>query len=80
MPPLPDLAAIWAREPITGDGDHNAALMHDLTKAESQLSAYRGALHRRLASATSELIARYREHPDLCLSALPSRRPTAQAT
>jgi hypothetical protein len=71
MPPLPDLAAVWAREPVAGDPQHNGALMHDLTKAESQLSAYRAALHRRLASATAELIARYREHPDLCLSALP---------
>jgi hypothetical protein len=73
MPPLPDLAGLWAREPKPGDHDHNRALIHDLSKAESQLSAYRSALHRRLASATSELIARYREHPDLCLSVLPGR-------
>jgi anti-sigma-K factor RsiG len=72
LPPLPDLGAIWAREPAPGDDDHNAKLIHDLSKAESQLSAYRTALHRRLASATTELIARYREEPDLCLSALPS--------
>jgi hypothetical protein len=73
MPPLPDLSSLWAREPDANDHELNATLIHDLTKAESQLSAYRAALHRRLASATSELIARYREHPDLCLSALPSR-------
>jgi hypothetical protein len=71
MPPLPDLGAVWAREPIPGNTDHNNALIHDLTKAESQLSAYRGALHRRLANATGELIARYRETPELCLTALP---------
>jgi hypothetical protein len=73
MPPLPDLGSLWAREPVAGNPVHNAKLAHDLTKAESQLSAYRAALHRRLASATGELIARYREQPELCLSALPSR-------
>ncbi|MBV9485950.1 MAG: hypothetical protein JO246_07815 [Frankiaceae bacterium] len=75
MPPLPDLGAIWAREPIVGNREHNNSLIHDLTKAESQLSAYRAALHRRLASATSELIARYRESPNLCLTALPGGGP-----
>jgi hypothetical protein len=78
MPPLPDLSDIWAREPKAGEHAHNKALIHDLTKAESQLSAYRAALHRRLAGATGELIARYREHPDLCLIALPSRKSGAR--
>jgi hypothetical protein len=73
MPPLPDLADLWARQPKEGDHEINASLIRDLTKAEAQLSAYRTALHRRLASATGELIARYREHPDLCLTALPQR-------
>ena len=76
MPPLPDLGSLWSREPQTGPGaaEHNARLTHDLCKAEAQLSAYRSALHRRLSAATGELIARYREQPDLCLSALPQRR------
>ncbi len=39
--------------------------------AEQELSAYRSALHGRLGEATGELIARYREQPALCLSALP---------
>jgi hypothetical protein len=78
LPPLPDLGSLWAREPVAGNDDHNSKLIHDLTKAESQLSAYRTALHRRLASATSELIARYREEPDLCLSALPSRASSSR--
>lgn len=73
MPPLPDLGSLWSRQPKPGDHEFNQALVHDLTKAETQLSAYRAALHRRLASATAELIARYREHPDLCLTALPKR-------
>jgi hypothetical protein len=79
MPPLPDLGSLWARQPNEGDHELNASLIHDLTKAESQLSAYRAALHRRLASATGELIARYREHPDLCLTALPSRGSAKKA-
>lgn len=73
MPPLPDLVELWAREPIVGNDEHNRVLAHDLSKAEMQLSAYRTALHKRLASATGELIARYREKPDLCLSALPTQ-------
>ena len=72
MPPLPDLPDLWAREPIPHDDEFNGRLARDLSKAEAQLSAYRTALHKRLAAATGELIARYREEPTLCLSALPS--------
>ena len=71
MPPLPDLAELWAREPRVDDEVYNERLINDLSKAEAQLSAYRTALHKRLAAATGELIARYREQPTLCLSALP---------
>jgi len=80
IPPLPDLAEIWAREPRVGAIEHNRALAHDLMKAEAQLSAYRTALHKRLSAATGELIARYREQPDLCLSALPSQRTGVRVT
>ena len=55
-------------------------LEDDLRAAEVELSAYRTALHRRIGDATNELIARYREQPGLCLSALPldpRRRATA---
>ena len=79
MPPLPDLVELWVREPRLGDDEHNRRLALDLSKAEAQLSAYRTALHKRLSSATGELIARYREKPDLCLSALPLPRPASQA-
>jgi hypothetical protein len=79
MPPLPDLVELWAREPILDNNDdHNHDLARDLAKAEAQLSAYRTALHKRLASATGELIARYREQPTLCLSALPAQRSVAR--
>jgi hypothetical protein len=79
IPPLPDLAEVWARQPRTGAVEYNRSLAHELSKAEAQLSAYRTALHKRLASATGELIARYREQPDLCLTALPTQRPGARA-
>src|SRR5580704_13652959 len=38
MPPLPNLAELWQREPKPADPDGNNALIRDLTKAESQLS------------------------------------------
>jgi hypothetical protein len=79
MPPLPDLAMIWSREPRTDDHSHNVRLIHELSSAEGQLSAYRNALHARLASATTELIARYREDPDQCLSALPESGPARRS-
>ncbi len=75
MPPIPDLVELWERETVAGAGTHNARLARDLSKAEAQLSAYRTALHKRLAAATGELIARYREQPTLCLSALPLAPP-----
>jgi hypothetical protein len=77
IPPLPHLESLWDRDPVDGDEAHNAALAADLVKAETQLSAYRAALHRRLGAATTELIARYREEPALCLSALPLPRVKA---
>jgi hypothetical protein len=79
MPPLPDLGGLWSRQPGVDDPAHNAELIRDLSAAELQLSAYRSALHRRLSSATTELIARYREHPDLCLSVLPTPSSPPQA-
>jgi hypothetical protein len=78
LPELPELGAVWSREPIPGLDAHNEELVADLTEAERQLSAYRTALHQLMAKATGELIARYREQPGLCLSALPSRGPAAQ--
>lgn len=71
VPPLPDLTDLWSREAHPADPDSVADLRRDLSFAELQLSAYRAALHRRLAGATGELIARYREEPRLALIALP---------
>jgi hypothetical protein len=77
IPPLPDLAKLWEREPKPRDPAFNEALARDLAGAEIQLSAYRAALHRRISGATDELIARYREDPRLCLLALPAGRQDA---
>ncbi|MDP9436526.1 MAG: hypothetical protein M3P93_15565 [Actinomycetota bacterium] len=80
IPPLPSLAELWERRVAASDVAGNAALEADLGVAEEQLSAYRVALHRRMAEATAELIARYREQPSLCLVALPLPRPRAVVT
>lgn len=77
IPPLPDLGELWERSTVTGDGPARARLEADLTVAEEQLSGYRTALDGRLAEATGELIARYRDQPALCLAALPLPRATA---
>ncbi|MDT7572121.1 MAG: hypothetical protein QOE05_2295 [Actinomycetota bacterium] len=74
IPPLPNLAELWERRVADDDELGQAELDHDLAAAERQLSDYRAALHRRISDATGELIARYREQPALCLTALPLRR------
>lgn len=73
IPPLPRLAELWDRRIDDDDAAGQAVLERDLGEAEAQLSEYRSALHRRIGLATGELIARYRERPTLCLSALPLR-------
>jgi hypothetical protein len=77
IPPLPNLAGLWEREPRAADPAHNEILARDLSNAEAQLSAYRNALHRRITGSTDELIARYREDPGLCLLALPADQKEA---
>jgi len=71
MPALPRLAELWQRQADPADAAGCAQLEAALAAAERQLSDYRSALHLRIADATGELIARYREAPSLCLSALP---------
>jgi hypothetical protein len=73
IPPLPNLAELWSRDPRRGDAAYNTELERELASAESQLSSYRLILHDRLSAATEDLIARYRDEPLLCLVALPSR-------
>ncbi len=77
LPPLPDLAELWARTLDAGDQPGRAQLEADLLTARAQVSDYRGAVLRRHEHATQALIARLRTHPALGLSALPlpPRRP-----
>lgn len=74
IPPLPSLSELWERQVADGDDAGRAAFAEALREAEHQLSDYRRALHNRINGATCELIARYREQPDLCLTALPRER------
>jgi hypothetical protein len=70
---------LWSQVPEPGDRVRTEQLSGKLSVAESQLSTYRNALHRRLAAATAELIARYREEPSQCLIALPDYQKRASA-
>ena len=72
IPPLPDLAEVWARQVPTNDPPASAKLLADLAAAEDQLSAFRTELFRAIDVATTELIARYREQPLLALQILPT--------
>ena len=81
VPPLPRLDELWERQVHEDDLAGRATLDADLHAAEQQLSSYRSALHAQIEEATGELIARYREQPTLCLTALPldPRRASASA-
>ena len=72
IPPLPDLAEVWARQVAPGDTVATAKLVTDLESAEEQLSKFRSELFRGIDVATNELIARYREQPLLALQILPT--------
>lgn len=74
VPPLPDLADLWAADPVPGDDAARDALVVRLAAAEKELSSYRTALHERIDRATADLIARYHENPTTCLVALPLKR------
>lgn len=71
VPPLPSLAQLWEQD-VTGDEPARVQLVADLRVAEGQLSEYRRALHARISEVTTDLIARYRDEPSLCLAALPT--------
>jgi hypothetical protein len=71
VPPLPDLAEVWARQVDPQDEVGCQRLESDLSHAEQELSQYRRELHRRIDLMTAELIARYREQPLLALQILP---------
>jgi hypothetical protein len=70
MPILPRLPELWAAETGGGAVD-DRDLLKKLASAETVLSSYREALHRRLNRATADLVARYHEDPTACFVALP---------
>lgn len=74
LPVLPHLPELWASGATELSETARAELIARLASAESVLSSYREALHRRLDRATADLVARYRADPRLCLSALPLER------
>jgi hypothetical protein len=71
MPILPNLPDLWATEIAPPGSAQARELTLRLTSAESVLSSYREALHRRLNRATADLVARYHEDPRLSFSLLP---------
>ena len=74
MPILPHLPELWASGAAGIDDEAKAKLFTKLSSAESVLSSYREALHKRLDRATAELVARYHEDPSACLVALDAGR------
>jgi hypothetical protein len=74
MPILPHLPQLWASGAAGIEPEERAKLSAKLTSAESVLSSYREALHKRLDRATAELVARYHEDPSACLVALEAGR------
>ena len=70
-PPLPDLERLWDAVHDASGPQEQKQLEIDLATAEHDLSEYRQALHKRIAVANEELIARYRDRPLDCLTALP---------
>lgn len=72
MPILPHLPDLWATQAPAAGSPEARELTTRLTSAETVLSSYREALHRRLDRATADLVARYHEDPGLCSLALPT--------
>ena len=71
IPPLPNLERLWEALHDAQTPEEHKKLEDDLEAAERELSEYRRALHKRIETASEELIARYRDRPLDCLTALP---------
>jgi hypothetical protein len=67
LPDLPQLDEIWSAHVDPKDAAATEEFLGRLRKAESQLTDYRNACHRRVDEATAELIGRYRENPTRAL-------------
>ena len=75
MPPLPSLGELWERQVARGRPRRPRPRSSQTSRRpRSSCRRTARALHRQIGEATGELIARYREQPDLCLSALPLTR------
>lgn len=72
LPILPHLPRLWDTVASETTEEERSELYARFTSAESVLSSYREALHRRLDRATRDLIGRYREDPTACFDALPT--------
>lgn len=71
LPELPVLEEMWGTEVDPHDPEQVADALARIKAAETQLTAYRRALHERLDEATRELILRYRADPLAALSVIP---------
>ena len=71
LPELPELAEMWATDVDPHDPGQVRDALDRLSRAETQLTAYRRALHQRIDEATAELILRYRADPRAALSVIP---------
>ncbi len=67
LPALPALLELWSRA-LEGAAP---SIVDELVAAEQRLVDYAEALRAHVVAATSDLIARYRHQPGLCLAALP---------
>jgi hypothetical protein len=69
---LMDLAELCARELEPDDAVAVLSLGRDLADSEASLTDFRRRLQDRVRTVTDELVARYRESPELALLLLPS--------
>jgi hypothetical protein len=72
LPELPVLHDMWVTELDPNDKAAVEEAVSRLRSAETQLTDYRRALHKRLDAATAELIVRYQQDPSRALVAFAS--------
>jgi hypothetical protein len=65
--PLPDLVALWQVPVVAGDETGVRRLRLELEAALGQVEEFVAEVHRRRERATRELVARYRDRPELAL-------------
>lgn len=65
--PLPDLVALWVSQVVVGDETGARRLRLELEAALAEVEEFVAEVHRRRERATRELVARYRDQPELAL-------------